>query len=212
MIHSLKIFVFLVFAALSSHVYASYAFQYTGTVRSVGGTVTDGTLLPFNASEAVSGGFIFDPISINQSNEANAEFFQNSIHQIYFGDFSDSNPENSYSYFLSNANTGVGTGSIYDNFEFLISAGSGVSPFFSTPLDFGYLSLLNFKGELQFLIQRVDISSSGPLRFTQVIASIDFLEVQEVPEPETFDLILASLGAMVALRRNSFERKNKQIA
>lgn len=172
-----------------------YFFEYSGTVRSVGGTVTDGSLLAFAVNDKVAGAFLFNPAGLTPPPGATTFFYPNSIESFTFGSYSAIGNQASYSYFsLSSLNGGlvnaykqVGTDSIYDNFSFVLSSDDGTSPFPDVLFDLTTLSLNDFAmfsslPNSNFSLQRVDISSN-PLRFTEVTANFDSLNVSVLADP-----------------------------
>jgi len=86
-IHFLVLIFSLALTWPARRVEASYIFQYTGTVRSVGGTVTDGSLLPFLVESKVAGSFTFDAVGQNEHPGSDSAFFSNSIAAMNFGGF-----------------------------------------------------------------------------------------------------------------------------
>ena len=127
---------------------ADFLFEYSGTVRSVGGTVTDGSLLSFAVGDTVSGSFVFDPSGLNPPPGTQSAFYPMSIDSFDFGSISAVGTQRSNSHFQIDVSNGrisaykqVGTGSIYDNFIFLIVAGVGNSPFLDVLVDLTKIDL-----------------------------------------------------------------------
>ncbi|MCS7469554.1 hypothetical protein NZK35_23120 [Stieleria sp. ICT_E10.1] len=188
---------------------AGVLFEYSGRVRSVGGTVTDGSLLPFVVGDIINGVFFFSPQGPDTRPSPNEAFYPNAVPEMRFGQIEAVGNQVSYSYFLVNAATGrinayrqVGNDAVYDNFSFLIGAGSGLSPFSSQTPDFSKLNLDDFSGQADFSLQRVDISTQNPLLFTEVVVDLQSLTVSAVPEPESLYIFgIAALGLIVCGRR-----------
>lgn len=57
-----------------------------------------------------------------------------------------------------------------------------------------------------FSLQRVDIASSNPLRFTEVIAALDSLNIWQVPEPATLILMSGAFAGLGYARRHCTKR------
>jgi len=190
----------------------AYRFDYSGHVMTVGGTVLDGSLLPFTAGDAVSGSFTFDPSGGTQliDPQAISAQFQDSITAFSFGSFNAIGTQAAHSSFLLDSSLGqvsaykqVGTGSIYDNFSFMLLAGSGNSPFADVLFDLTQIKLGDYPMRSEFVLERVDISSN-PLRFTEVRAKIDSITVSAavVPVPAAVWLFGSGmLGLFGVLRR-----------
>jgi hypothetical protein len=97
----------LMTSSIAATAHASpYLFQYSGTVSTVGGTVTDGSLLPFAVGDIVSGSFVFDSPSPSPPPGTPSAFYPLSIESFLFGSFAAVGTQRSYSYFLVDATNG----------------------------------------------------------------------------------------------------------
>ncbi len=189
-----------------------YLFEYTGTVRIVGGSVTDGSLLNFSLGDEISGAFIFDAAGFSPLPSATSTFQPYSIDKFYFSNIQANGNQASYSYFSLDALRGfvnaykqVGTGQIYDNYSFVLSPDDGVSPFVDVSFDLTTLKLSDFAAlsvfpNSRFSLQRVDISSS-PLQYTDVVAFFKTLNVSAIPESTTLALMTFGLAGIGFIRR-----------
>ena len=191
-----------------------YLFEYTGTVSSVGGSVTDGSLLSFSVGDNITGSFIFDAASFNPAPGTLTAFLPNTIEEFVFSGIPANGNQTSYSYFSLNASIGVvnaykqvGTNSTYDNFSFILSPDTGISPFSDVTFDLTTLDINDFPmhsvfPNSSFALERVDISSS-PLRFTEVRANFNTLNVSSiitVTEPSSVFLMCFGVIGIIAIR------------
>jgi len=167
---------------------ASLLFEYTGTVKTVGGTVLDGSLLgvDFAPGDTVSGCFVFE--SPGPPGRTPAGFYPESISAFQFWTFSAEGTQRSFSAFNIDptlasvtAYKQVGTGSIYDNYSFWITVPGATWLTDAKPVNLLIVNELDpqqFNWTVtHFVLQRVDIASSNPLRFTEVKVSIDSVRV-----------------------------------
>jgi hypothetical protein len=179
---------------------ASYLFEYSGKVTSVGGTVTDGSLLNLNVGDSVAGSFMFVPGTIEPPPGTLSAQYPNTVPSFEFGSTTDAIGN---SYFLMNATTGVVNaykqtnvaGTVYDTHEFMLE-GAESSPFSYVSFDaLTSLSLADYS-QSYFLMNRVDISTA-PLRFTEVKVVIQHLVVTNIlAVPEMFADLFAKLAGV----------------
>lgn len=166
---------------------ASLLFEYTGTVKTVGGSVLDGSLLGVNFAygDVVSGCFVFE--SPGSPGRTPPGSYENSISAFRFGDFVAEGTQRSHSVFGISLEFGyvtgykqVGTGSIYDNFIFLLEV-PGANWTADKPVNLLSLNELDpvqfYWPHTNFVLERVDIATN-PLRYTEVRVSIDSITVR----------------------------------
>jgi hypothetical protein len=159
-----------------------YLFEYSGTVRSTGGTVEDGSLLPYTPGDRVSGSFIVElPNKIAKGTAA--VFYEESVSFFEFDSILAEGTQRSHSYFTIDATRGllnaykqVGTGTVYDNFEFILE--TSPSPFNDATVNLQRLDVDDFS-ERTFMLQRVDLAYS-PVHFTEVRATVESLRVSRL--------------------------------
>lgn len=164
---------------------ASLLFEYTGTVKTVGGSVLDGSLLGVVVSpgDAVSGCFVFE--SASPPGRTPVGMYQESVTDFKFGPFSAEGTQPNHSYMQIrpefgdiNAYKQVGTGSIYDNFGFTITVPGASWLTSGKPVNLLKVNELDPQQfnwtSTNFFLERVDIASN-PLRYVIVTVSIDLV-------------------------------------
>ena len=198
---------------------ASYIFEYTGTVFFTGGSVNDGTILPYHVGDHVAGSFTYNPGSPDIRPDPQEALFMNSIGEINFDGFSSNGALPNHAFFQLNSANGTVQANVSEDdgindnvFAFVLFAGNGLSPFSDVTFDLTQLALTDFSAQQSyFLFWRLS-NDLNPQRHTLAEVRFDSLSVRDtsiqilepatlIPEPPALALTGIALVGFVLTRR-----------
>lgn len=175
--------------------HSAYIFQYSGTVRSIGGT--EPPSLAYAIGDPIAGSFTLHEPPLGLGRVPVDQLLENSLPEFVFGQLA---AVVGFSTFKIDSSLGTvsaykqdpTTAPIHYTYEFSLSASPKPSPFTEAFVDLLALKLSDFDySDSGFSILRVAIAPSGATQFTQVAATLDSLRVTYVPTPASLALLIA---------------------